>query len=208
MAPPSSPGFVRLDLAVRPYELLAAWRPASRTLLLVVRETIRKRERIQARLTLLGVGAAATILGRAKDVRPHPLGAELELEPDDTRLRAIERLVELAGGERVAYQQRAPRLLAAVPAIVFGPCGPTYMKTFSVSTNGCGMTWSGPMPDIGTPMEVRLGAGKLVASFCGEVCWTAPQGRAPTVGLQFAAGDKRAWAKILAELHRAGAPPA
>lgn len=208
MSPPPGTGSVALDLAVRPYELLAAWRPANRTLLLVVRQPVQKRQRVQARIGLLGLGVAATITGRASAVRAHPVGFELELEPDDTRLRAIERLVEVAGGARVSYQQRAPRLLATVPAVVFGTGGPTYMSTFSVSTNGCGLSWSGPMPDLGSPLEIRLGAGSQTASFCGEVCWTAPAGRAPTVGLRFAAGDARTWAKILADLHRTGAPPA
>jgi hypothetical protein len=205
---PSTPGVVELDLVLRPYELIAAWRPASRTLSLVIREPVSKRQRVQARISILGMGVAATITGRAKAVRSHPVGVEADVEPDELRLRAMERLVEIAGGERVAYQQRAPRLLAAVPAVIESHRGPTLMSTFSVSPGGCGLAWSGPMPDIGSPMEIRLGAGRVVASFCGEVCWTAPSGRGPTVGLQFAAGDRRTWAKILAELQRAGAPPA
>jgi hypothetical protein len=208
MASPSNPDPVDLDLALRPYELLAAWRPASRTLVLVVREPVQKRQRVHARISVLGMGVAATIIGRTRSARPHPVGLEIELEPEDTRLRAMERLVEVAGGERVAYQQRAPRLLASVPAVVHGPYGPTYMTTFSVSPNGCGLAWTGPIPDLGAPMDVRLGAGALTASFCGEVCWTAPTGRAPTVGLCFAAGDRRTWARILADLQRKGSPPA
>jgi hypothetical protein len=209
MAAPGNDGIVDLDLALRPYELMGAWRRETRSLLLVVREPVEKRQRIQARINLLGLGVAATITGRARAARPHPVGVELELEPDDTRLRALERLVEIACGERVApYRQRAPRLLASVPAVIFGREGPTYMATFSVSTNGCGLAWTGSLPDIGAPMDIRLGAGSQFASFCGEVCWIAPSTRAPTVGLQFAAGDRRAWAKILADLQRAGAPPA
>jgi hypothetical protein len=204
----STPGTVELDLVLRPYELIAAWRPASRTLSLVVREPVAKRQRVHARISILGTGVAATITGRATSVRPHPVGVEADVEPDDVRLRAMERLVAIAGGERVAYQPRAPRLLASVPAVVESLRGPMLMSTFSVSTDGCGLAWSGPIPDIGSPMEIRLGAGKVVASFCGEVCWTAPSGRAPTVGLQFAAGDRRTWARILADLQRAGAPPA
>jgi hypothetical protein len=208
MAPPSTVGVVALDLALRPHELVAAWRPPSRILSVVVREPVQKRQRVQARISLVGLGVAATITGRVMRARPHPVGVEVELEPDDIRLRAMERLVEVAGGERIAYQQRAPRLLASVPAVVQGLHGPTYMTTFSVSPNGCGLAWSGPMPDLGSPVEIRLGAGSVAASFCGEVCWTAPTGRAPTVGLQFAAGDRLTWAKILADLKRAGAPPA
>jgi hypothetical protein len=82
------------------------------------------------------------------------------------------------------------------------------MTTFAVSENGCGLAWSGPMPDLGDPLEIRLGAGSQAASFCGEVCWAEPSGRAPTVGIQFAAGDRARWGRMLAELKRAGAPPA
>jgi hypothetical protein len=208
MANTPLPETVDLDLALRPYELIASWRPATRCLALVVRTPVQKRQRVQARISLLGLGVAATIIGRARATRPHAVGLEIELEPDDTRIRAMERLVEVAGGDRVAYQERAPRLLASVPAVIQGPLGPTYMTTFSVSTNGCGLTWSGPMPDLGSPLDVRFGAGGQSASFCGEVCWTAPAGRTPTVGLRFEAGDRRAWAKMLAELQRRGAPPA
>ena len=208
MASPANSDAVDLDLALRPYELLAAWRPETRTLVLVVRDAVQKRQRVQARLSVLGTGVSATITGRARGARTHPVGVEIELEPDDIRLRAMERLVEVAGGGRVAYQQRAPRLLASVPVVIQGPRGPTFMTTFSVSTNGCGLSWTGPLPDLGAPLDVRLGAGGQSASFCGEVCWTAPAGRAPTVGLRFAAGDRRTWAKILADLQRRGAPPA
>lgn len=208
MPPPPNAGVLTLDLALRPHELMAAWRPATRSLALVVREPVQKRRKVQARIGVLGLGVAATITGRAASARPGPLGYALELEPDVTRVRALERLVEVASGARVAYQPRAPRLLATVPAVVDGRAGPTYMATFSVSENGCGIAWSGPLPELGVPMEVHLGSGSLVASFCGEVCWTAPSGRAPTVGVQFAAGDRGTWAAILDGLKRSGAPPA
>jgi hypothetical protein len=208
MPSPSPADVLALDLPFRPYELLAAWRPASRSLAVVVQQPVRQGQPVQARISVLGLGVSATITGRAARVREHPVGYEVELAPDDTRVRALERLAEVASGERVDYKVRAPRYLAEVPAVVHGARGPTLMSTFAVSENGCGLAWSGPMPEVGVPMDIRLEAGDRMASFCGEVRWTATAGRVPTVGVQFAAGDRKVWAQIIAALKAAGAPPA
>jgi PilZ domain-containing protein len=125
------------------------------------------------------------------------------------RLRALERLVAVARGERVAYQPRAPRLLATIPAVVHGPAGPIYMTTFSVSENGCGLAWSGPVAAVtGAELDLRLGAGSRAVTFRGVVCWTARSGNADTVGVRFVAGAKHAWTMMLGEAQRSGAPPA
>jgi hypothetical protein len=154
------------------------------------------------------MGVAATITGRVASARRQGSLLRIELAPDETRVRAVERLLEVARGASVDYRARSPRLLATMPAVIYGIGGPTYMTTFSVSHHGCGLSWSGAVPALGAPMDVRLGAGRLVASFCGEVCWTARSGRAPTVGVRFLAGEKNAWATILTDLRRLGAPPA
>ena len=82
------------------------------------------------------------------------------------------------------------------------------MTTFSVSEGGCGLAWSGPVPSIGVPVDVRLGAGKLAASFRGEVCWTVQSGRTATVGVRFVAGARSTWAMMLTDVKHSGAPPA
>jgi hypothetical protein len=128
--------------------------------------------------------------------------------PDETRVRAVEGLVAAARGEPVQYQTRIPRFLAAMPAVVNGPGGPTYMTTFSVSEKGCGLAWSGPVPAVGVPMDVRLGAGRQVASFRSVVCWTAHSGRTATVGMRFVEGARNAWAMMLTDVMLSGAPPA
>jgi hypothetical protein len=197
-----------LDLALRPYELMAAWRPESRNLVLVVAEPVAPRQPVQARITLLGTGAGATIIGCAARARPHPCGVELELEPDALRARTLERLVEVASGAPVAYRTRAPRYLAEIPALVQRPDGARRATTFAVSEGGCGLEWSGTMPAVGTPLDVQLGAAPQVASFCAEVCWTAPRERVPTLGLRFVAGDRASWSRIISALKAAGAPPA
>lgn len=198
-----------LDLPLRPYELLAAWRPDSRSLAIVVHEPVEAGQQVQARISVLGLGVGATIIGRAVRVEPAALGAHVELEPDQLRVRALERLVDLAAGARVVYRLRtAPRFLAQVPALVYRDRHAWRMTTFSVSENGCGLAWSGPTPAIGTGVDVHLGDGSEVASFFGEVRWTAPTGHAPAAGLQFSSGDRATWTRMLAELQRSGAPPA
>jgi PilZ domain-containing protein len=129
--------------------------------------------------------------------------------PDQMRLRALERLVAVARGQPVAYQPRLPRFLATIPAVVHGPAGPIYMTTFSVSENGCGLVWSGPVAAVtGAQLDLRLGAGSRAVVFRGVVCWTARSGTADTVGVRFVAGAKHAWTMMLGEAERSGAPPA
>jgi hypothetical protein len=80
------------------------------------------------------------------------------------------------------------------------------MNTFSVSENGCGLAWSGPVPAVAVPMEVRLGAGSKVAAFRGVVCWTAQAGRTATVGVRFLDGARTAWTMMIGDVQRSGAP--
>jgi hypothetical protein len=208
MLPTRHGGVVPVEIPLRPDELVGAWRPDSRRLLLATREPLKLGQRVAARITAIGRGAAATITGRV--VSSTRVGAEflIELVPDETRMRALERLLAIARGEPVAYRARAPRYLAAVPAVVRGPAGPIYMNTFSVSERGCGLAWSGPVPAIGVAMEVRLGAGSQAATFRGIVCWTAQSGRAAEVGVRFERGAQGVWSTILADLRSSGAPPA
>ncbi len=209
MPPPPLPGVTVVDVPLRPDELVAAWRPDSRRLQLGMATPAKLQQRLTVRLSLLGPGAAATITGRVVSASRNGALHRIELVPDDTRLAAVERLLAIARGERIRYQPRAPRLLATIPAIVYGPAGPTFMTTFSVSENGCGLTWSGPVgvPQVGVVLDVRLGAGSRAAAFHSVVCWTAP-GRTSTVGMKFVAGAKVAWSMMLADLKRSGAPPA
>jgi hypothetical protein len=204
--PTPSSAVVAMHLALRPEELRAGWRPGARRLSVTLREPLQAKAKVALRISVAGLAVAATITGRVVGARRQPPAWSVEIAPDDGRVRALERLVAVASGEQVDYRPRAPRYLASVPAVVYGAHGPTFMTTFAVSENGCGLAWSGPMPHVGVPMEIRLGAGNQAAKLCGEVCWTAPA--AKTVGLQFAAGERAAWTRLLAEVRRSGAPPA
>ncbi len=209
MPPTPNAGVVYLDVPLRPDELVAAWRPESRSLLLPTRAPLRLQLRVAARISVVGLGVSATITGRVVSSSRHGTHHRIELALDETRVRAVERLRAVARGEAaVDYQTRAPRFFATVPAVVHGPRGHTYMTTFSVSEKGCGLAWSGPVPDVGVPMDVRLGAGSRAASLCSVVCWTAQSGRTATVGVRFLAGATTTWVMMLADVKRSGAPPA
>ncbi len=207
MSPPL-PGVAQLSFSLRPDELVQAWRPEVRRLSLPAREPLRAQQRVVATIALAGAGAAATISGRVASATRTASGHRIELAPDDLRVKAVERLVALARGEVVEWSPRMPRFLATVPAVVHGPIAPTYMTTFSVSAGGCGLAWTGPVPAVGAPVDVRLGAGSRAARFRSVVCWTARSGRAEMVGVRFVAGAQGPWATMLAELERSGAPPA
>jgi hypothetical protein len=122
------------------------------------------------------------------------------------RVRAVEWLMEVAHGHNVAYPTRAPRFLATIPAVVHGPMPPTYMITFSVSENGCGLVWTGAVPTVGGPLAVRLGVATQAAIFTSVVCWTGRSGHAATVGVRFIDGARNAWAMMLTDVKRSGAP--
>jgi hypothetical protein len=205
-SPPPPGGVVTVDVPLRPDELVGAWRPDSRRLMLPAREPLRLQQRVAARITAVGRGAAATITGRVVSASRHGDVYRIEVVPDEARLRAVERLLSIARGAAVEYQPRAPRFLAAMPAVVYGAGGPTYMTTFSVSERGCGLSWSGPVPEVGVGVDVRLGAGNRAAAFQSVVCWTARSGRTATVGVRFLAGAKNAWAMMLGDVKRSGAP--
>ncbi len=210
MPPSPQPGIVPVHLSLRPVELIAAWRPEIRRLLLATREPIRAQRRVAVRITAVGLGVSATVTGRVVSASSAGNVHRIELAPDETRIRAVERLLEIARGAAVEYQERAPRFLATVPAVVRGVGGLAYMNTFSVSEKGCGLAWTGPdpLPAVGVPMEIRLGAGNQAASLQGVVCWTAQSGRSATVGVRFVSGAKGAWATMVGEVRRSGAPMA
>ena len=204
-----TPGCFVPRLALRPYELVAAWRPATRNLALGVPDPVQPRQPVLARIRVLGLGVGATILGQAARALPHPFGSELELEPDELRVRTLERLVEVAAGARVADHDRAPRFVAEVPVAVLRLRHAVRVSTFAVSEGGCGIAWTGPaLPGAGTRLDVRLGGGDRIARFESQVAWTSPVGRAPALGLRFLSGDRATWSRMVADLQRAGAPPA
>lgn len=206
MPPDSITGWARVDADLRPHELAAAWRPERGRLVLDVDRPLKLQQRVVSRLTLVGLGVAGTITGRVASSSRHGEGHRVELVPDELRVPALQKLAAIARGEPVEYQNREPRFLASLPAVVNGPGGQTYRTTFSISAKGCGLAWSGPVPAVGEPLQVRLGAGSRAASFRGVVCWTAQAGRVPTVGVRFLEGPRGVWASMLTDVEGSGAP--
>jgi hypothetical protein len=198
-----------MDVRLRPDDLVVAWRADSRRLVLPTRGSLRTQQRVAARITVLDRGVAATITGRVASASRQENVHRIELAPDELRLRALERLLAIARGAMIEYRPRVPRYLVTIPAVVHGPAGPTYMTTISVSEGGCGLAWSGPVPaTLGARLDIRLGAGSRAVMFRSVVCWTARSGNTSTAGVRFVAGAKDAWAMLLGEAQRSGAPPA
>lgn len=209
MPSPPSPGAAHFDVPLRPSALLAAWHPTNRLLVVPVPERIPAAIRwIQLRISLVGLGAAATVTGRVAGTLIAPDASLVRVEPDAARLRALERLVAVAAaGAPVSYGAREPRVLVTVPAVVLTGAGPTYMCTVDVSANGCGLAWSGPAPAPGAQAAIRLGAGRAVAAVSCEVRWVQAVGRGSIVGMQVTGGDRDGWGRMHASLQRSGAPP-
>ncbi|HET8540326.1 MAG TPA: PilZ domain-containing protein [Anaeromyxobacter sp.] len=198
-------GAVLFDVSLGRDELAKAWQPDTRRLVLTAPEPIRAQQRIAARITAAGMGVTATITGRVVSARTEGTLHRIELAPDETRLPAVERLVAIARGKTIDRPTRTPRFLAAVPVVVFGPAGPTYMTTFSISPKGCGLAWSGPVPAVGARVDVRL-PGNRAASLGSVVCWTGRSGHTAMVGLRFVSGALGAWSTMVDEVQRSGAP--
>jgi hypothetical protein len=207
MTSASNTGWARVDLALRPDEFVAAWRADSGRLLLSVPQPLRLQQRVVSRISLVGLGVAGTITGRAVSSSRSGDVHRVEIAPDDTRRLALQKLLAIARGEPADYRNREPRFLASIPAVVQGTGGNSYRTTVSVSAKGCGLAWSGPVPAVGEPIQVRLGAGSRAASFRGVVCWTA-SGRVPTVGVRFEEGPRGVWASMLTDVEGSGAPVA
>lgn len=206
---PNAPGpCTAVEVALRPEELVAGWRPEYRRLVLLLPAPPRLQQRLAVRLTLRGLGVAATVTGRVVSAAAAGRVHRIELVPDDARVRAVEKLVSVACGENVDYQPRAPRFLASLPAVVHGALGPTFMTTMSVSERGCSLAWTGPVPAVGAPLDLRLGAGGRTVSVRSVVAWTSQAARSVTVGLRFEPGTSPAWRSIFGDVERSGALPA
>jgi len=206
MSSASNTGWARVDVDLRPDELVAAWRPDSGRMLFTVATPLKLQQRVVSRITLIGLGVAGTLTGRVVSSSRAGAMHRVEVAPDDTRRLAVQKLLSIARGEPVDYQNREPRFLASLPAVVQGPDGDSYRTTFSISAKGCGLAWSGPVPAVGAALAVRLGAGNRAATFRSVVCWTAQHGRAPTVGVKFVEGPRSVWASMLTDVEGSGAP--
>lgn len=198
----SPEGILPLEVSLQPRALVAAWRPGERVLVLPVGEPVPAQRRVEARIRLAGLGATATISGRVVRARRRG-GARIEVEPDDARVEALERLVAAAAGA-----PRPVRLVAALPAVVHGSSGPTHTVTENLSAGGCRLAWTGPAPRPGTVVTARVGYGSVAAKLLAEFRWAAADGSPPAAGVCFLGGELETLERMLATLRHLGAPAA
>jgi hypothetical protein len=98
-----------------------------------------------------------------------------------------------------ARRARAPRYRLVLPAFVQTATSTTYMNTFSVSRGGCGLTWSGQVPRLGSVIYVRLGGGRAAASMRAMACWARQVSGVQRVGVRFVGGEEAKLATLLAQ---------
>jgi hypothetical protein len=108
-------------------------------------------------------------------------------------------LKEPAPAAAGARRPRAPRYRLVLPAFVQTATSTTYMNTFSVSRGGCGLSWSGQRPRLGSVLYVRLGGGRAAASLRAMVCWARDVSGASRVGVRFVGGEEAKLAVLLAQ---------
>jgi hypothetical protein len=123
--------------------------------------------------------------------------ATLEISVDEDQRAAVQRLLGFLQSGKDAPRARPPRYRAALPVFVSSREGSTYMNTFSVSRGGCGVTWIGTRPKVGSMLELRFGSGKATASFRAMVCWARDHKSGQRVGLRFVAGEEGPWISLL-----------
>lgn len=191
-------------------QYLQGWRAEARTLFLPTLSDGRVGDEVAVRIGLFGQVIRATLFGSIALVRrvgrpSLPPGVELAL--DATSLPAAQFLATAARGERVSFQERAPRFLVARPLRVTREAVDQETVTLNVSTGGCAVSWAGPLPLVGDVLSVRLGEGIFAASTRAVVCWNSPGGPLQrSVGLRVLADGRaaRAWKAIVSEAARSG----
>ena len=188
-------------------ELITAWRPQSRHLLLALPSAPRLGARVAARLSLDDSGLGATVLGSVKSVLRTRERHQIELAPDPSGAAAVQLLVAAAQGRAIRFADRAPRLAVRLPAVLRSTRLPLYMDTHSISREGCRLRWSGPSPEAGQPLALRVGAGPLATNLEGVVRWVSDAHARAAVGVALVGGAACAgWLRWLELAQEAGAP--
>ncbi len=133
--------------------------------------------------------AVFAIHGSLRATRGSGTGQQLVVEVDEAQRALVERILRHVRTGAAPPRARPPRLRLSIPAVVATPEGATYMNTFSLSRGGCGLRWSGPPPQVGSTVHLRLGAGFSVPTLRATVCWVEEQGSRLRVGFRFVGGQ-------------------
>jgi len=203
---------IQYDTVMTSSELSGAWRPATHRLYVDVSGSPpRLRAQVAVRVRLSDRTMVSTVVGSVVSLHQHGRVHRVELSPSDAGQRAMAMLLSAAGGAAVQYHQRAPRYLARLPVVVATEGGgELLMTTFSISERGCGLSWSGPPPDIGKTVLLRLGPRARQTDVWAVVRWAgrAGQGVKAGVGLLQDAPPPAVWSELFDNAARSGAPRA
>lgn len=184
-----------------------AWRVDTGRLLLHLPAAPRRGQRVALRVQLTGDRAAATVLCKAIGVHRSLSGFQVELAPEAEGTPALRMLLAAASGEAVRFVERQLRWLVRLPVMVGSDGGMTYMHTFSVAESGCGLSWSGPRPEVGQPVLLRFGVSRGV-EVAGVIRWVSGGGASVTAGVEIGREVRGVWRSVLGDVARSGAAQA
>jgi len=194
-----------LSILIDPSELLAGLRQGGASLVLPAPITPRLRERVALRVCLAGQPSGATVLGTVVSVHRQAGSFRVELATDPASLGAVRLLAATARGEIHRFPQRAPRYLVKVPIVVSWNGRDLCMTMVSISQGGCGLRWSGPLPEVGQALRLRLAIGYRSAGIDGVLCWKTAAGASSSAGVRLVGTGGADWARAVAEAARTGA---
>jgi len=194
-----------ISILIDPSELLSGLRQGGACIVLPAPITPRLKERVAVRVRLSGQQSGATVIGTVTSVHRQAGTFRLELATDATSLGAVRMLAATARGEIHRFPQRAPRYLVKVPIVVSWNGHELCMTMVSISQGGCGLRWSGPLPEVGQALRLRLAIGYRSAGIDGVLCWKAGAAGSSNAGVRLIGTGGADWARAVAEAARTGA---
>lgn len=193
-----------ISVLLDPGDLLSGLRQGGGCMVFPAPVAPRLREKVAVRIRLVGQTAGATVVGTVVSVHRHAATFRVELAPDVASAGAVRLLAATARGEVERFPARAPRYLVKVPVVVSWQGPALYMTMVSISQAGCGVRWSGPLPEVGQALHLRLGVGPRATGVEGVVCWRAAAGASSTAGVRLLGSGGSDWARFLADAARTG----
>jgi len=200
-ARPAAPALPE-PLWVEMERLPQAWSQRDSRLMLRSSSAVRQGDALRVRITSKATGLDLTLEGSAATANREAGSWLVSMALDRDATALVERLLAVLRGESDPIAHRKPRYRLSLPAVVTSGSGKTFMNTVSVSLDGCGLAWSGPVPRTGSGIFVQLGSGSRGVSFRAMTCWARETARGTRVGVRFVGGDRTAWTELLAQLSR------
>jgi Tfp pilus assembly protein PilZ len=199
-----------IALNLEPHQFLAGWRPEAGALFVPALSESRVGEQVVARIGLFGQPVRATVYGKVAMVRrvgrpSLPPGVEIYL--DRASVPAARFLAQVASGEPVTYQSRAPRYAVEREIEVTLRRGMVvHARTLSLSEGGCSIAWpdSEEQPTPGELLALRVGTGFFAPVAGGIVAWVSNGDPERAFGVRIVPEGRggRAWRTLLDEATR------